>query len=456
MDDKRVYAGLSGEIVGSFLRFETFVVIIPMGLVFAGLSLLSYLLEDKIPPAYLSTGVLILSALFFALFTGRFAVAAQYGDYHSGFFSDKLYSGAVLAYAIRYILFNLFWLIPAAIIIYYFSNSANAIALFFLLNLGVGLGSSVGIWYACLVVLIFFGPLLAALLACHTKALSEVISTDTWAWLFLDRGADLAAFLGQVCGGIILFCMKYFILFFILKTLAFSLSMKLGLYLNAVLSVVPALLFPVILGRLSGAFVAMDELDVRSFDIPKADTKADLLQEQKKTYDDLLRTINTLSADDLAQAQQNAEHAEANIYQALVLSYLYKKTKGLEEALSHARKTLGQCLIEGLGRDAVQLFRYYFKEKTALKLSTEQLLQLGHYLDLENAYPDAAWCYMLAAIQAPEEDKLAIQKEFLHVADVARQHGAHELANSLLHLFCKQFPKSSLTEFARAQISPER
>lgn len=455
MDDNRLYAGLSGEIVRNFIRFETFLVLIPMGLVFAGLSLLSYLLQDKIPQGYLSSSVLIFSALFFALFTGRFAMAAKSGDYHSGFFSDKLYNGAVLAFAIRFIVFNLFWLIPAVLIIYYFSNSANAIALFFLLNLGVGLSSSVGIWYACLVVLGFFGPLCAALLACHTKSLSEVISSDTWAWLFLDRASDLPAFLGQVCGGIILFCMKYFILFFILKTLAFSMSMKLGLYLNDVLSAVPALLFPVILGRLSGAFVAMDELEVESCDEEKAESNADFLQEQKKIYGDLLRSIDTLSPSDLAQAEHNAEHAAANIYQALVLSYLYKKTKSPQEALSHARKTLAQCLNEGLGTDAVQLFRYYFKEKTALNLSTEQLVQLGHYLDLQNAYPDAAWCYMLAIMQAPEEDKLAIQKEYLHVADVARQHGADEVANSLLHLFCKQFPESSLTEFARAQISPD-
>ena len=304
------------------------------------------------------------------------------------------------------------------------------------------------IWYLGLIVLAFFGPLMAALLAIYTESFSEVISIDPWKWLFSHRAADLPAYMGQTIGGILLFLMKYLFPFFVLTTLAYYISLKFELCLNEAFGFLPIIVFPILAGRLSGSFVAMEkeESELSGKETANAD------MEQKRIYEHLLQNIKELSPADISIMEQKTESGEPDIYQALVLSYLYKKTRDQKQALLQARQTISQCLDKGMDYDAVKLFRYYIKEKTTLNLSAAHLLQLAHALTLQDAYADVAWCYMMAIIQVPDEEKLAIQKSFLHAAATARQNGANEVANSLFKLFCQQFPDSSLVEFARQQI----
>jgi hypothetical protein len=459
MDDIRRYSGIAGEVVQHFIRIKTFASAFPMALAWLAIAGLYYLLQDKIDPPYLFYSVLFISALLIALFTGRFAMAAKEGDFHAGFSSEQLYSGEMLNFAIRFLLFNLFWFIPALLIIIYLVKSHFILELYILLKLGISLGSGVGVWYAILVVLSFFGPLISALLASQTQTASEVISSKPWLWLLFHRAGDVPAYIGQVAGGMILFFMKYFLPLFILKLLVFKISLKGGVYFNEVLGYLPLVIFPIILGRLSGAFAHFnEESNEQSPKKDKASTafSPDSSSTQKKDYEHLLKNIEQLSPSELQQTEEKVKQTEPDIYQSLMLSYLYKKTQQPEQATLQARHTLKQCLDESYGYEAIKLFHYYIKERTALNLSTEQLIQLADYSVLHNAYNDAAWCYIMAAVQLPEEQKLAVQKKFLHMADTARQHGSPQTANSLLTLFCKQFPDSSLSEFARQQIDPSQ
>lgn len=460
MDEIRPYSGLAGEIVRHFIRLKTFIVLIPMALVWLGLSLIAYFSKGYGYDNALHYFQLIVSLFFLAAFTGRFALAACRGDYHCGFFSRQLPGDEVLGYIIRFLIYNAVWMIPALLMTYYLLQPKNMMELFFLFRFGISLGNSVGIWYACLVVLAFFGPLTAALLAAYTDSLSEVMSLEPWQWLLNDRADDLPTYLAQLVGGMAVFFMKYLIPLFILKVLAFKLSLKLGIYFNEALEILPLLIFPVLLGRLSGAFVAMDweHIELGTSDQNKAQNQRanNFLPEQKKIYENLVQTIEDLPQAELELAEKRAQSVEPNIYQALVLSYLFKKTKESQVALMQTRQTLSQCLQEGLGFEAVKLFHYYLKERTALNLPAEQLVQLAHYLTQQDAYADAAWCYMMAILQSPEEEKLAIEKHFLHVADTAQRRGAQNVANNLFSLFCQQFPDSSLAEFARQQIKEDK
>lgn len=467
MDTTKFYPGISGEIVRYFIRLETFIVMIPMALAWLSLALLSYLLQSNLYSVwvnlflaeyvlpYFHYFITLVSLFLLALFTGRFALAARRGDYHCGFSSHQLYSGELFAYSARYIIYNLFWYIPALLMTYFLFRGSNILELFFFLKLGSSLGSSVQIWYACFIVLVFFGPLIATLLAIYTESFSEVISIEPWKWLLSRRSSDLPAYMGQALGGMILFLMKYLLPFFILKTLAFHISLKMELYLNEAFVFLPFIIFPILAGRLSGAFVAMEDEGNELSGEQLAKGQSTAAMEQKKMYEHLLQTINDLSPEDMGLIEQKAESAEPNIYQELILSYLYKRTKDSKLALLQAKQTLSQCLNSGMEYDAVTLFRYYIKDKTALNLSAEQLLQLAHALTLQDAYAEVAWCYMMAIIQVPDEEKLAIQKKLLQVAATARQQGAHEIANSLFTLFCQQFPDSSLAEFARQQIDSD-
>jgi hypothetical protein len=147
MDTIRLYPGLAGDVVRQFIRFNTFLVIIPMGLAWLGMALLSYLLENRVPSTYLDYSVLIVNVALIVLFTGRFAMAAKNGDYHCGFFSPQLAPGDMLAYAIRNIIFHSIWFIPVLLIIFYLSQKTPFLELYFLLKLGISLGGSSGIWY---------------------------------------------------------------------------------------------------------------------------------------------------------------------------------------------------------------------------------------------------------------------------------------------------------------------
>ena len=467
MDADRLYQGISGEIVRYFIRFETFIVMIPMALAWLGLALLSYLLKNNLYNFYINLYIAkyilpyfqyfltLVSIFLLAIFTGRFAIAARRGDYHCGFSSHKLYSGELLPYAARYIIYNLFWYIPALLTSYYLFRCSNILQLFFLLKFGSSLGSGVDIWYAFLIVLVFFGPLIASLLTIYTESFSEIVTVEPWKWLLFSRAADLPAYMGQVIGGIVLFIMKYFLPFFVLKTVLFHISLKMELSLNEAFGFLPIIIFPILIGRLSGAFVAMDDEESDLVGGQEIKDKSNAAVEQKKIYEHLLQTIEELSPAEMESIEKKAETEEPNIYQALTLSYLYRKTKDQEQSLLQAKKTISQCLDKGMDYEAAQLFRYYIKEKTALNLAPQQLLQLANSFTLQNAYADVAWCYMMAIIEVPEAEKLAIQKRFLSVANTARQHGAHKVANSLFTLFCQQFPDSSLTEFARQQIDKD-
>lgn len=458
MDDIRRYSGIAGEVVQHFIRIKTLASAFPMAVAWLVLAGLYYFLEDKIAPAFLAYSILIVSAVLLALFTGRFAMAAKEGDFHSGFSSEQLYSGEMLSFAIRFLLFNLFWFIPALIIIICLIKSNYILELYILVQLGISLGGGIGIWYAILIILSFFGPLIAALLASKTENVNEVISAKPWLWLLFHRSGDVPAYIAQVVGGMILFFMKYFLVLFILKILVFKISLKAGVYFNEALSYLPLILFPIILGRLSGAFVHFnEESNEQGLKKDKASSafSPDSSSEQKSDYEHLLKNIEQMSQPELQQAEEKARQSEPNIYQSLILSYLFKKTQKPEQALVQTRQTIKQCLDASYGYEAIKLFHYYIKERTALSLPAEQLVQLADYSVLHNAYNDAAWCYVMAAVQLPEEQKLALQKKFLHMADTARQHGSAQTANSLLTLFCQQFPDSPLVDFARQQIDPK-
>jgi hypothetical protein len=321
----------------------------------------------------------------------------------------------------------------------------------------VGLLGVYGIWYALLICLGFFGPLIATLLATYTNSFSEVFSLEPWKWLLLERSADLPAYLSLALGAMLLFFMMYFLPLFIIKIILINIDIKLGFYFDYLLSYLPLFVLPVIHGRLSGAFVAMngEQSEMNGEEVGADESplsRPNFLSEQKKIYEHFLQTIEQLSSSDLEQFEDRAKSEIPNIYQALILSYVYKKNKQLKQALQQAKQTISECLHEGLGYDALQLLRFYQTERKELAITAESLIQLGDYSTLHNAYLDAAWCYIMATHQLPNEEQLAIQKKFLHMADKARQYGEQKTAKNLFSLFCKQYPDSSLTEFARQQI----
>lgn len=452
MGQSELYNGLAGEIVRKYVRAATLLSVLPIILVWSLLALVIYLLRNQIDLRYLDLIQWIVASLISLWMTGRFALAASRGDVHAGFFSNNYSAGELLSYTGRAVLYNLCWFLPVLALALYLKHADNALRLFFFLKLGIGFGW-VAIGYALLVVLSFFGPLLAAALAVYTESLSEVFSREPWQWLFQERRADLICYCSQTVGGIVLFLLTFFLALVALQVLVSNISIRAGLYFNTALSYLPLLLAPILVGRLSGALVAKDELAEAIMPSTLNGTgKPEAAVKGRSAYEDLMRQIPHMSHAEVESQINQIKAEEATTDQSVVLSYLYAQAGHPEEAIEQAKRALKQCLADDRGSDAVKLFRFFIKDKSKLHLNEQDLDKLGSYLALQNHYQEAAWCYFTAAKQLQGEAQLLMQKNYLRICDQMRQSGASEAAKGLYVLFCKHFPESSLFEFAKGQI----
>lgn len=453
MRQSELYNGLAGEVVRRYVKASTLLSALPIILIWCLLALVIYLLRNQIESRHLDLMQWILATVMSLWITGRFALAASRGDVHAGFFSHHHYSaGELLSYTGRAILYNLCWFLPALALGLYLKQAGNALRLFFFLKLGIGFGW-VAIGYALLVVLSFFGPLLAAALAVYTESLSEVFSREPWQWLFQERRAELICYCSQTVGGIVLFLLTFFLVFVTLQILVSTLSIRAGLYFNAALSYLPFILAPILVGRLSGALVAKDELAETAIASTLNGTgKPGVAVKGRSVYEDLMREVPHMSPAEAESQISQIKAEEATTDQAVVLSYLYAQAGHPEEAIEQAKRALTQCLTDDRGIDAVKLFRFFGKDKSKLDLNEQDLDKLGSYLALQNHYHEAAWCYLTAAKRLQGEAQLLMQKNYLRICDQVRQSGASEAAKGLYVLFCKHFPQSSLFEFAKGQI----
>lgn len=452
MEHSELYNGLAGEIIRKYLSGSTFLSALPIILVWSVLALLIYLLHNQIDKRYLDVMQWLVTVLISLWMTGRFALAASRGDIHAGFFSEAYSAAELLSYTGRALLYNLCWFLPALALGLYLTHSDNALRLFFFLKLGIGFGW-VGIGYALLVMLSFFGPLLAAALAVYTESLREVFSREPWQWLFHERRADLACYCSQTIGGIVLFLLTFFVVIVALQILVSSVSIRAGFYFNAALSYLPFILGPILVGRLSGALVAKDEIAwVEASSPSKGPHKSEKPVNARSVYEDLIRTIPQMTKEEAEAHIRQIKSEEATTDQGLALSYLYSQAGYPEEAIQQAKLALQQCLAEDRGTEAVKLFRFFSKDKSKLGLNDHDLDKLGAQLSLQNHYQDAAWCYFSAAKQRQGEAQLLMQKNYLRMCDLIRQSGGAEAAKGLYILFCRHFPESSLFEFAQSQI----
>ncbi|QRN04031.1 hypothetical protein GH742_09190 [Legionella sp. MW5194] len=452
MEQSELYNGLAGDVVRKYLRGSTFLTALPIILVWSVLALVIYLLQNQIDKRYLSVLQWLAVVLVSLGMTGRFALAASRGDMHAGFFSGGYSAAELLSYTGRAILYNLCWFLPALALALYLTHSDNALRLFFFLKLGIGFGW-VGIGYAVLVLLSFFGPLLAAALAVYTESLREVFSREPLQWLFDARRANLACYCSQTIGGLVLFLLKFFIVIVVLQILVSAVSIRAGLYFNAALSYLPFILGPILVGRLSGALVVNDEIARAATSSPsKGPDEPEKAVHVRSAYQDLIRTIHQMTREEAEAQIRQIKNEDTTTDQLLALSYLYSQAGYPEEAIQQAKLALQQCLAEDREVEAVQLFRFFSKDKSKLGLSDLDFDKLGAHLSLQNHYQEAAWCYFSAAKQRQGEAQLLMQKNYLRMCDLIRQSGASEAAKGLYILFCRHFPESSLFEFAQSQI----
>lgn len=458
MEKAGLYNGISGEVVRGLLNYHTVISMLPVMFLWLVLFGLIHLFDGRGASQSLDNFLLISAVIIYSYVTGRFAIPASRGDFDAGFFNAGILNGDMPSFVTRNIIYNLLWFLPFKAISYGLLNSNNHLEIYFFLKLGISLGGWAVIWYAILVLLVFFGPMVAALLTIYTQFLSDVLSVEPLFWILKERCRDLASYFSQIIGVTVLFFIKYLIPLIILKIIAFKISIKFGLYVTKFMTLLPLIVTPIIIGRLSGVFVAVERLKLDQFIDNKEKgqpTPNGFMQGEKKDYEHLLSVINTMTIDEIKNMIASLKAKKSNIYKQLSLCYLYQKAGNQQEIISESQQAIRLCFQEGMGYEAVKLFRNLVKERNQLKLTVEELTGLAHFLTEKNYYADAAWCYMMAIRQMPEEEQLGLHKKFLHMADLARRHASNETANQLYQLFCNEFPDSPLSEFAKSQITVE-
>ncbi|KTD61107.1 hypothetical protein [Legionella spiritensis] len=479
MDDISNFRGMSGEVVRGFLKFSTFLTIIPIVLFWLAFYILLYFIGRRMP-GYLFFFLNIAAASFLL---ARFAIPASQGELNAGIFNAHIQRGETLAFVLRYLIYTLFWCVPVFLILYFVFHTSSLFSLFSwggTSYLGMGIK---GLLMALVMLVCLFAPTIACLLATETSSLEEVFSLDTIGWLYNERRWDLSSFYSSIIGGMLVFYAKYLVPLLVVNLIAYKISDEAGMSFSLFIYLLPVLVSPILIGRLSGAFIAGEsQMDstlhgaINPMNNPVFSSHVPLRQHEKpvsqagssippasnfvsparfkKEYEHVMNTLDKLGDEELGQVIETAESTEVNVYTLLQLSYLYKKANRIPEAIEKAGMALQACLAEGMWFEAVQLFKSFAKERAQLDLSPAQLLLLAPHLGKQKLFMHAAWCYLIA-INAMEDDdeKLAIQKKFLSLAHDASQQNQLEVALKLYHLFIQNYPDSTLIDFVNTAMS---
>lgn len=471
MDEISSFRGMAGEVVRGFLKFGTFLTIIPVILFWVFVYILLYFIGNRLP-GYL---FLLINLIAYSFLIARFAIPASQGELHAGLFNNHIHRGETLAFVGRYFIYTLFWIVPTTLLAYYVLKTDSLLSLMFSSSFSSFTGAGFhGLLLAFIILICIFAPTISCILSTETSSINDVFSLDPIAWLYDERRYDLSTYYVSIIGGILVFYAKYLIPLLIINLMAYKISFEAGATFSFFIYLLPVLASPILVGRLSGAFIIGEsnlyeqstpirhstvsqtlggaEETSQSETILQQNELSDLVK-CKKTYEHLVNQINKLNTAELNKIMSEAENAKQNVYTLLQLSYLYKKMDRKTESLEKANAAFSICLNEGMGYEAVQLFKYFTKDRSQLQLENSQLLVLAPHLSKHQLFMDAAWCYLLVmADELSSEELLSIQKKFVSLANEAGQQNHLDISINLYNLFLQRYPDSTLIDYVKTAV----
>ncbi|WP_367605540.1 hypothetical protein [Legionella sp. W05-934-2] len=473
MDDISQFRGYAGEVVRNFLKFSTFLTIIPLIIFWFVVYLIMYLMGNKLPGLiYLLINLLTVSFLL-----ARFTIPACAGELDAGFFSPHIQKGDTGSFVLRYLIYMFAWMIPVYLLAKYVLKVHSVFSMFFFGPSSFGASSSFhGLLALVIVLAIVFGPTISCILAAITSSLEEVFSLEPIIWLWSDRRYDLGPYYSAAFGGLIVFYAKYIIPLSIINILLYKSSFEAGITFSTFISILPFLISPIIIGRLSGAFVSgeqsiADPIDTHASPLspspispnspngngngaqPTSETES--WAQLKDKFNELLPRLEKMSESELTEQVKMFNAFDSNnVHVQLALAHLYYHQKQSTKALNQAKIALKSSLHNGMGYESVALFQKFKDSKAKLDLDNQALISLGAFLTNQHYFTDAAWCYMIAIASAKSDnDKLEYQKKYIEMADKANRANESNLAYQLYQLFLKQCPDSTLADFVTDQAN---
>jgi MFS family permease len=248
MSDKSAskYGGIAGLTVTEFVSISSIISAIPVIIIIG----LGFLLIGWLLPESLSLLSFPLMLLVTALPLARFAIPATRGYFDQGIFNDHIERGETTAFAVRYLIANLIWMLPIGTFSWLTISTMSDTSSGYGFQLGAG-----GAMMLLLMIAAMIGSLLSIITTCLTEEIAELFDPSLWWGLVSEYLDHLMVFCASTIGAVFIFWLYFSIPMLLLVALAFSISDGFGSLLAGFFALLPVALAPVVLGRLAGALV---------------------------------------------------------------------------------------------------------------------------------------------------------------------------------------------------------
>lgn len=481
MDDITRFRGFSGEILRTFVQPSIFLTSIPLFLYWGVVLLLFMLLGNQLHPI-VALAIVVFAASYLL---GRFALPAAKGEFQEGFFTNHLDSGEARDFAMRYIVLTLMWLIPCILIIMgVFKNS-----MYFLMSspsLGSGSAGFVGLVMVVLYLVILMAPLFTALIATYTDTVGELLTGETYAWVFCERRSDIVSFLALVMGGIFVFFLVYMIPMAVVSMIAMKISYQFGFAVISFFYATPFMLSPVLIGRACGAFVCGGESIFAEGsgttisetggarrgdqDLAKAaasgkfgnevalaaQNAAQPIKAQREKLDALEPTLLALDEEALKSEYQGSDEPTSDESDPCTLfkyAYLALKNGDEDKAVQAVSRVITLTLDQASYLEAAIAYKHFKALKGKLQLSVPHYKALSRAVANMNDFTDATWLLYNHIAKANAFEDISLQKQILQYADEAEKAQKYPEAFAVYNFFVSNFGQSSFCQFAQERAN---
>jgi tetratricopeptide (TPR) repeat protein len=452
------FRGTGGEIVRGYISPFTYFSALP----FAIIMLLLGLGIDQFTE-YRKILTLPVLYAFSTAVTMRFAIPASRGDSEP---SNDI--NEIFAYSGRYLILTLAWYIPWQLAWGLFDEKSAVISPFMMMNPQALLKSAwILLYKLALLLLALLLPSLCLLVSLYSHNVEAIFKKDSWDWLLNRRRDDLPAYLSHLAGSCLLMLFCSLLPALIIIYLAFQGSTKAGINVAGFIYIWYAATVPILTGRLAGAFVA-EELPQATqvmHDNPAAPFSAPLTVAMPETpkippepkpdmgeiEQRLAQLDDNMLPDALAAATEMESSQTAPIRGQIEQAILSIRLGDQPAACDYAVRAIDNAAQRGFGDISIRLFEKMGTERRKLKLAPYSFEIIGNIFQQRKNLLEAAWCYHAAATSTG--DTLKAQKRLFQIAEIAEKSGNHADALTLYEVLIKQYPDSTLVEFARQGVS---
>ena len=306
MEKNTVYRGYSGEVIVGLFSLKTLLSLVPIFIFYFITFFLVGLVSDSLNLPFLPA---ICFPFILAFVVGRFALSSREGELDSGFFSKTFTEGEAFAFSGRYVATILLVSLPQYLVAFLIYRSLINLAshmseigmysIFTPVQFGIVATSILGLF-----VVLVLTPALCALFVTCTLCFNDILRLDIWTWLFIEKRKDLLIFFTSLAGGMGLFvCLFSFPLLFISSWLATA-SPSSAVFVLYLSPIVPACIFPILLGRLSGSFVlaggelSTDQGQVESEEVKPEEPKVEAIVPEEKAESEVLENDSKGGSED--------------------------------------------------------------------------------------------------------------------------------------------------------------